>query len=699
MQTRLTSLSERHYGSCKERYERIGVGKIKSLENEVYHLKARNEELLRINRRFVADQTAKKVISRHGTVHLRGGAGMEADPETAKDCGTAHRLQQFKRRYVDSDDEDEIGPVQPSGWAKGADTDARRRDRDLPTSSSASSVSSSSSSAYSWTSGSTIRPHFKFLCGTHDGPKDTQERDSPQTQAIQAVFPSRQVILPSNPEENLISSQFLTPQELWAAQPHGTAMQAQLAGDGYDDIAVQQTWVPRGDRRLANVDDQGHYLGGLHEQPKKRFQKGLRENVQELNHEINAAQKLYAQFLSMSLDDRAEVLRAITQPLKLWEDTPGAAPDDVEDTEDLPDPSIHPTNATSRQFCEDDFRVGEFDDPNLEATRSHRNRDKHRVQAVLSGLVTHPRSNQQSRNSQATATPDIHTRPRSQSRFNSSRSDLRRQSNQRHGHTNRLPPRTFGVNQSSTSTSIPDRRGNRSHQSLSAAGPNSIIDTGTIEYNRFLSSLEDAPELARVHDSPSVVDLLNRGSELLLQATKNSSTYGRILQVQLHGLVHFTPNAIMSRVCGGIIQELQLFPVLRVALVILLHPAEARACVKHFKNVSHTDCPCCHLTHAFRSVRMVTTTTVASHRSNLIGTVVKKHCPYSQYLRTSCPSTFKMEQQEFSVCSESTTKRPKNSLQIISAVLFKSYSSKLFSLHHNKTISSRSTAVKLWFIS
>jgi hypothetical protein len=49
--------------------------------------------------------------------------------------------------------------------------------------------------------------------------------------------------------------------------------------------------------------------------------------------------------------------------------------------------------------------------------------------------------------------------------------------------------------------------------------------------------------------------------------------------------VKFTPGAIANRVFGGIIQEMQLFPAQKVAIVIFLHPSEANAFVRHVKNV------------------------------------------------------------------------------------------------------------------
>jgi len=77
--------------------------------------------------------------------------------------------------------------------------------------------------------------------------------------------------------------------------------------------------------------------------------------------------------------------------------------------------------------------------------------------------------------------------------------------------------------------------------------------------------------------------MTSKQQQLYKAAITFSQEHGRVVLVHLHQLVKFTPGAIAKRVFGGIIQEMQLFPVQRVAIVIFLHPSEAKAFVRHVK--------------------------------------------------------------------------------------------------------------------
>jgi hypothetical protein len=50
-------------------------------------------------------------------------------------------------------------------------------------------------------------------------------------------------------------------------------------------------------------------------------------------------------------------------------------------------------------------------------------------------------------------------------------------------------------------------------------------------------------------------------------------------------LPKFTPGTIASKVFGGLVQEFQLHPEKRTAVVVFVYPTEARSFVHHFRNI------------------------------------------------------------------------------------------------------------------
>lgn len=66
---------------------------------------------------------------------------------------------------------------------------------------------------------------------------------------------------------------------------------------------------------------------------------------------------------------------------------------------------------------------------------------------------------------------------------------------------------------------------------------------------------------------------------------KNDGLRGRLVVVKLDRLVKFTPGAVARRMFGGLIQEFQLHPSRSAAVVVFVHPAEARSFLQHVQNV------------------------------------------------------------------------------------------------------------------
>jgi len=68
-------------------------------------------------------------------------------------------------------------------------------------------------------------------------------------------------------------------------------------------------------------------------------------------------------------------------------------------------------------------------------------------------------------------------------------------------------------------------------------------------------------------------------------AVRNNGLRGRLVVVKLDRLVKFTPGAVARRVFGGLVQEFQLHPSRSAAVVLFVHPTEARSFIQHVQNV------------------------------------------------------------------------------------------------------------------
>jgi hypothetical protein len=98
---------------------------------------------------------------------------------------------------------------------------------------------------------------------------------------------------------------------------------------------------------------------------------------------------------------------------------------------------------------------------------------------------------------------------------------------------------------------------------------------------------DDTPEFQLPEDiqaSLTTSPLTPENQKYFNLGTSISVKYGRVVLVSLHEPVKFTPGAIAKRVFGGIIQEMQLFPTQRLAIVVFLHPVQAKGFVRHVKN-------------------------------------------------------------------------------------------------------------------
>ncbi|OBT72337.1 hypothetical protein VF21_09458 [Pseudogymnoascus sp. 05NY08] len=112
-----------------------------------------------------------------------------------------------------------------------------------------------------------------------------------------------------------------------------------------------------------------------------------------------------------------------------------------------------------------------------------------------------------------------------------------------------------------------------------------------------IAAYDDSPTLRIPMDTdiPSP-PLTEAEQELYDYGITNMGERGRVVTVRLHAvkdshtaqgnvLPRFTPGAIANKVFGGVVQEFQLHPAKRTAVVVFVHPREARSFVHHVRNV------------------------------------------------------------------------------------------------------------------
>ncbi|KAI9882417.1 MAG: hypothetical protein M1823_005837 [Watsoniomyces obsoletus] len=97
-----------------------------------------------------------------------------------------------------------------------------------------------------------------------------------------------------------------------------------------------------------------------------------------------------------------------------------------------------------------------------------------------------------------------------------------------------------------------------------------------------LAPLGDIRDLPPPRDNKTAAIRYDRAKEAC-------STRGRVVLVALHEMVTFTPTSVSSRLFGGVIQEIQLHPRERMAIVVFLFPNEAESFVRHSTTIQERD--------------------------------------------------------------------------------------------------------------
>jgi hypothetical protein len=333
------------------------------------------------------------------------------------------------------------------------------------------------------------------------------------------------------------------------------------------------TYTPKSvDTRLGRLDRHGKYIGEYEGEIKKSLKRQYMEDVNERDRQMLQATAEYRALAAMSPDERAELLERLRKPYE-WH---GAFPEDQHDEPHIPE--VYTRNIPTDRvltWMEDDFSRISIAAPRSTAPSDPGSATRRREDSSNRGPVG-SFGDLDDFASGSSYVPLAKPPPRTQQYF---RDALR---------YGEKPKFQTSASQRSSSTLAARITSRFDRTRFSDAGASQSF-TPTVS-SRGLDgpfSFDDSPELQVPDDCPieSELQMTPNQEKFYQDATTFSREHGRIVLVHLHELVKFTPGAIAGRVFGGFIQAMQLFPVQRVAIVIFLHPSEAKAFVRHVKKV------------------------------------------------------------------------------------------------------------------
>lgn len=378
-----------------------------------------------------------------------------------------------------------------------------------------------------------------------------------------------------------VRANFLPINELYHAQVQPSAfarrnptLVASNSGGSISTVIAGETitYTPKsGDTRLGRLDRHGNYIGKYEGEIKKSRKRQYKEDVKERDRQMLQATAEYRALAAMNAEERAILLERLRKPYE-WQ---GAFNEDQHDEPQIPvvytrDVPVDRVLA----WMEDDFiRVSTVSRrntaPSASGSVSGRREDSVNSDAPLGdfgGLGDFTAG--------SSFVPLAKSAPRTRQYFQ----DVLHYGRKRRSHR--------PASQRSSSTVGTQIITQFDQAWFNDAGASqSLIPTASSSAFDDQISFDDSPELQFPDDCPieSDTQMTSKQQQLYKAAITFSQEHGRVVLVHLHQLVKFTPGAIAKRVFGGIIQEMQLFPVQRVAIVIFLHPSEAKAFVRHVK--------------------------------------------------------------------------------------------------------------------
>jgi hypothetical protein len=331
------------------------------------------------------------------------------------------------------------------------------------------------------------------------------------------------------------------------------------------------TYTPKpGDNRLSKLDRHGNYIGKYEGEIKKSAKRHYLESVRERDRQMLQATAEYRALAAMSAEERADLLERLRKPYE-WE---GAF---IEDQHDEPDiPEIYSREMPRQRvltWMEDDFsristtRTGSAAPSNIEST------PRRRVDSIDSENPPGGFDDLDDFGTRSSFAPLAKSTPRTQQYFR----DALYYGSSRASNIS-ASPCYYSTGGSQISAKV-DRNW------LSNAGQSPSDSTSSRNLDPL--SFDDSPKFRELVDSTvePIVQMTSLQEIFYSNATALSKKHGRVVLVRLHQYVKFTPGAIAKRVFGGFIQEMQLFPAQRIAIVVFLHPSEANAFVRHIRKI------------------------------------------------------------------------------------------------------------------
>jgi hypothetical protein len=324
------------------------------------------------------------------------------------------------------------------------------------------------------------------------------------------------------------------------------------------------TYTPKsGDSRLSKLDRHGKYIGEDLGPIKKSLLRQYKENVQERDRQMLQATAEYRALAAMSGEERTELLERLRMPYEwegAWEEDQYDAEIPVEYTRDMPRDRERVMRWMTGEPSPDVEAASTGTAPNNSASTVDNSwipiEDLDEPDNLVAGSP-YVRVVRQTRNQEYFRNALHYGRQR----------DCRPSSQESSTARAQITARLARARLSDSGTGR-SRSGTASSRSLDDP-----------------FAFDDSPEFQIPEDSSVECEVeMDLNLKIFYQTAINlSAKHPRVVLIQLNEPVKFTPGAIARRVFGGMIQEMQLFPVQRLAIIIFLHPSEARSFVRHVK--------------------------------------------------------------------------------------------------------------------
>jgi hypothetical protein len=378
-----------------------------------------------------------------------------------------------------------------------------------------------------------------------------------------------------------VRTNFLPISELYRAQSQRSAfamrnptLVASNSGGSISTVIAGETitYPPKsGDKRLGELDRHGNYIGEYKGEIKKSLKRQYKEDIKERDRQMLQATAEYRALAAMGAEERADLLERLRKPYE-WI---GAFDEDQYDEPEVPEaytrdiPMDRVLTWMKDHFSPISIASRRDTAPSTSGSVSGRREDSINNDAPIGDF-----GDLDEFAAGSLFVPLEKPVPRTQQYFRDALHYGRKQSSLRHA--SQRSSSTVGTQ---IITGFDQARFNHTGASPSVAASCRGLDDPF--------SFVDSPDFKFPDDCPIVPEarMTARQGQFYKDTITLSQKYGRVVLVHLHELVKFTPGAIASRVFGGVIQEIQLFPVQRVAIVIFLHTSEAKAFVCHVKKV------------------------------------------------------------------------------------------------------------------